>query len=401
MDEREPVVVVAGGGYAGVLAANRLRGRLRDTARVLLISPGRHFVDRIRLHETAARGRNVERPFSRVLARGVEHVAASVVALDASASRIAFEIDGARHWLHYDALVLALGSRFVTNLPGAHEHAAVLSDPASAQLLAARIRTLNDGSRVAIVGGGLSAIELGAEIAEAHPRLRVELVTHQFAPDLAGPARDTLAGALHELGVRIREGCSAAGFRSDGVVLADGTAIGAELSVLAAGFQATPLGPEFGLPAQPDGRVPVDEHLRASGSENVFVAGDLAEPPAAAIGSGHMSTRPACATAMPLGAHAADQVVRLLSGAPLVAYSFKYMLRCISIGRKSGVVVFVDGDDRPTGRVIRGRAAALVKESICRFVIGALRIERIFSGAYAWPVARKGRGASGPARLPA
>ena len=42
-------VVVIGGGYAGVMAANRLTQR--DDVTVTLINPRRSFVERIRLHQ--------------------------------------------------------------------------------------------------------------------------------------------------------------------------------------------------------------------------------------------------------------------------------------------------------------------------------------------------------------
>jgi NADH dehydrogenase FAD-containing subunit len=86
-----------------------------------------------------------------------------------------------------------------------------------------------------------------------------------------------------------------------------------------------------------------------------------------------------------MGAHAADQVVRLLSNQPLAPYSFRYAAQCVSIGRRRAVALFVDADDRPTGRLVRGRRAALIKEGICRMVVGALRLERWLPGLYTWP----------------
>lgn len=45
-------VVVIGGGYAGVLAANRLTGR--DDVAVTLVNPRPTFVERLRLHQLVA-----------------------------------------------------------------------------------------------------------------------------------------------------------------------------------------------------------------------------------------------------------------------------------------------------------------------------------------------------------
>ena len=47
--------------------------------------------------------------------------------------------------------------------------------------------------------------------------------------------------------------------------------------------------------------------------------------------------------------------------------------------------MFVDADDRPSGRLVRGRKGALIKEGICRMVIGAIRLERWLPGLYSWP----------------
>jgi NADH dehydrogenase FAD-containing subunit len=304
--------------------------------------------------------------------------------LDAASNSVRYDAGSGVVDLRYDVLVLALGSRLLTSIAASSEHATALSDSDAAQRLAAELVTLAPGERVVVVGGGLTAIELSAEIAEVHPHLEVELLAEKFVPDLEGPARDALQASLADVGVRIRERCSVRAVTPEGATLADGTRIDARISVLAAGFRAAPLDAGFGLPTRSDGRIEVDEQLRAAGLSNVFVAGDLCAPPASRIGTGLATTRMACATAMPLAAHVADQVARYASGAPLVPYRFSYSLRCISVGRRRGVVVFVDADDRPTGRVLRGRAGALVKETICRLVIGALRLERALAGAYAW-----------------
>ena len=403
MQEAQATVIVAGGGYAGVLAANRLQGRLRGRARVLLVSPDAHLTDRIRLHQTAVHGTDFRQSYTRLLARGVEHVPACVLDLEPQGRGVEIEGPGGRSWLRFDALILALGSGLRARIPGMSPLAAALRDHPHARQLAAALPRLAPGQRVLIVGGGLSAIELAAEVAEAYPQLGVELVTRQLAEGLNGAVRDVLAEELRGLGVSLREGVSIERLEAGGARLADGSFLPAALSVVASGFEATPLPAVHALARSDSGRVLVDEQLRvlvqAPGGPralpNVFAAGDLAQPPAATIGGGLRTTRMGCVDAMPLGAHAADQVARLLSGQALRAFHFNYMIQCISLGRKRGAVVFVDRDDRPTGRVLRGRAAALVKESICRFVIGSMRLERLSAGFYAWP------GLGQPVMLPA
>jgi hypothetical protein len=48
------------------------------------------------------------------------------------------------------------------------------------------------------------------------------------------------------------------------------------------------------------------------------------------------------------------------------------------------VVQGVDPRDAPTGHVYTARTGAMIKEAICRFVIGALRFERRWAGSYFW-----------------
>ena len=49
MTEQKTRVIVIGGGYAGVLAANHLR--LNENVEITLINPREKFVERIRLHQ--------------------------------------------------------------------------------------------------------------------------------------------------------------------------------------------------------------------------------------------------------------------------------------------------------------------------------------------------------------
>jgi NADH dehydrogenase len=387
-------VLVVGGGYAGVLAANRLAGRLDDQSEVVLVTPGHTLTDRIRLHELAARGRGVQHALDKLLHARVRRLDARLVSIDSDANTVTIECSGAHESLAYDALLLALGSRLASRLPAHSEHAFALRDVRSAEALRRTLLQLPRAARVGVVGGGLTAIELAAEIAEAHPSLRVALVAGQLAPQLAGPAQDALRAALGALHVEVLEGRAVAELEPDALRFTDESRLPCAVSVLAAGFVPSCPAAGLGLPAAPDGRVSVDEQLRVCGLSNVFAVGDMAAPPESSVGSGLATTRMGCVSAMPMGAHAADQVTRLFRRQALLPYRFHYFVQCISVGRRQGLLLFVDADDKPTGRVLRGRRGALMKELICRFVIGAIRLERSFAGLYAWP------GRPSPLRLP-
>jgi NADH dehydrogenase FAD-containing subunit len=232
-------------------------------------------------------------------------------------------------------------------------------------------------------------------VAETYPQLQVQLVARALGEGLDDASRAVLRAELSALRVAVREGMRVASLTQDGALLEDGSCIDATISVRASGFEPVALPCTVALAHAPDGRTCVDSQLRVLAEataqaprrslDGVFAVGDFAAPRPETVGSGLRSTRMGCVDAMPLGAHAADQVARLLTHTPLRPFHFDYMIQCISIGRRRGVVLFVDQDDRPTGRVIRGRVAALVKETSCRFVLGGLRLERLKAGLYAWP----------------
>jgi NADH dehydrogenase FAD-containing subunit len=93
-----------------------------------------------------------------------------------------------------------------------------------------------------------------------------------------------------------------------------------------------------------------------------------------------------CVSAMPLGAHAGENVRRRLRGEELQPFSFGFQIRCISLGRKDGLIQFVDPDDTPRPKVWTRRPAVLTKEFICRMTYGMVRNElRTGLPLYRWP----------------
>ncbi|MFI6906162.1 hypothetical protein ACIBKY_33200 [Nonomuraea sp. NPDC050394] len=75
-------VVVAGGGYAGVLAAHRLTRY--DEVKVTLINPRPFFVERIRLHQLAGGSHDAVVAYRKILGGGVRLVVDSVTRIDAA-----------------------------------------------------------------------------------------------------------------------------------------------------------------------------------------------------------------------------------------------------------------------------------------------------------------------------
>ncbi|MGV7591992.1 NAD(P)/FAD-dependent oxidoreductase, partial [Mycobacterium kansasii] len=76
-------------------------------------------------------------------------------------------------------------------------------------------------------------------------------------------------------------------------------------------------------------------------------------------------------TALPQGAHGADNLAREVAGKRAKPYSMGYTGQNVSIGRRSAVIQAARRDDTPTRLQFGGRSAALVKEQVCRVAKGA------------------------------
>jgi NADH dehydrogenase FAD-containing subunit len=239
--------------------------------------------------------------------------------------------------------------------------------------------SLGERERVVVIGGGLSGVEVATEIAERHPRLCVVLLARTILPGVSERGRAYAERVIADLGIERRAG-EAVEIDAGGLVLRDGARLDAGLVVWAGGF--APRGPAVAseLECDASGRLLVDASLQAVGHDRIWVCGDAAAPP-----PGLAFARMGCALAMPMGAHAADNVVRSIRGESPMAFRFGYAGQCISLGRRRALVQLVTPEDRPRDRFVSGRMGALVKELISTLVIGALRVERLFAGAYSWP----------------
>jgi NADH dehydrogenase len=370
-----PHVLVLGGGYAGVLAAGRAARRLGRHARVTLVSDRDDLVNRIRLHEALAGAALRRYPLARLLPAGVRLVRGRATAIRAGEHRVTVDGDD----LAYDVLIVAIGSRPAAPVPGVAEHASWLTSPEAAEAGATRLAALPAGAPITVVGGGLTAIEAVTEIAERHPRLAVTLVAGNLGTGLSAKGRAYLRGVLAELRVTIRDGAAVGAVRADAVIV-DGVALPSALTVWAGGFEPAGVAMETDLARDDRGRFRVGADLRAAGVADVFIAGDAGAPP-----PGLPFLRMGCASAMPLGAHAADGAIALVRGRTPAPHRYGFVVQCISLGRRRGLVQRVDARDQPLESIVTGRAAALIKELICRSVTGALRIARTWPGVYQWP----------------
>lgn len=352
-------IVVVGAGYAG-LAAAKLAAEWTDS-RVTLVNARDRFVERVRLHQLASGQRLRDLPLTDLLkGTGVELVVDRVTGIDLDARKVVLTTGA----LAYDRLIYALGSRAdLGAVPGAAEHAYAVSTREDAEELAA---ALAHARAVAVLGGGLTGIEVAAELAESRPDLDVRLVTGgAFGQALSRKGGRHVARVFDRLGVEVRDHADVTEVRADGLVLATGELLAADVVVWTAGLTVPDLAARAGLAVDGRGRVVVDGSLTSVSHPEVLAVGDAA----AIKRHDGLELRMACATGLPTAQKAVRGLARRLGGREPGPLGFRYYNQCVSLGRRDGLIQFVDADDRPRERVLTGRWAARYKELVVRFTI--------------------------------
>lgn len=381
-----PHILIIGAGYAGMTAALRLSRRTRRrNVKITLINGGTHFVERIRLHQVAAAQTIRQHRITDLLrGTGVTFQQGWILCINPETREVIVQTEQGARAIPYDYLLYALGSMADRDsVPGVREHAFAIGDAADSPALRQRLGELAGGSggRVVVVGGGLTGIETAAELADAYPALSVRLVTEgKLGSGLSDRGRTHLRATFARKRVEIVENAVIEEVSEGMLKTRDGDAIPFDICVWAASMKAPSIARDSGLEVNARGQIRVDETLRIAGEPSIYAVGDAAVmPPDAAT-----QTRMACATAVPMAAHAVDNLLRELDGEAPLPFRFRFMFQCISLGRRDGLIQTVRGDDSPVERILTGRLAAWYKEMICQFAGMTVRHARV-ADYYRWP----------------
>lgn len=380
-------VVILGGGYAGTLAANRLRRN--PAVDITVVNPRPVFVERIRLHQYIAGTGTATVDYSELLGDGIRLLVDSATAIEAADRRIRLASGTV---LRYHYLIYAVGSTGAISpaVPGAAEFAYSISEFESAARLLSRLDAVGRQAPVTVVGGGLTGIEAAAELAA--PGRPVTLVCGgQLGPSLHAAGRRSVAKALRKLGVAVREAAVVAEVRPDAVVLEDGTVLPSAVTVWTAGFGVPDLAAASGLATDALGRLLTDETLTSVDNPWIVAAGDAVAPSGRPL-------RMSCQAALPLGAQAASTVLARIADTAPAALDQAFSAQCISVGRHAATVQLSHRDDTPIKAFVGGRLGAVVKEAICRYTLKWIRGEAVAPGSYRWM--KSGARAAAPVKGP-
>ena len=392
-------ILVLGAGYTGIAAAIRAATRTRrHGGKVTLVSASPRFTERLRLHQTAAGERLRDHAIADIIAgTGIDLVLGRVTALDpvrhevivngvrADSDRADGELagtgradsrpldtrsddgplgtrsDGGRagRVIGYDKLIYALGTVTDRSTPGVAEHAYVYDDHDQALRLARRLGELDRGT-VVVAGGGLTGVESATELAEAHPNLRVVLLSRGRPGSMMGDkARAYVDQAMDRLGIQVRGGADVVKVLPDAVELAGGELVDSDATLWVAGTTGLPPAAEAGLTVDAQGRIVVDSALRSVSHPDVYAVGD-----AAAVRQPYGVMHGTCQGGIPMGLHAADALADGLLGRTAKAFRFGYVHQPLSLGRKDAVIQFTHPDDTPRRWYLAGRWAIAYKETV-------------------------------------
>jgi len=368
-------VVVIGGGYAGVYAANRLTRR--DDLTLTLINARPTFVERIRLHQHLGGSYNAAVDYRKVLAGGVQLVVDTVTRIDAAERSLVLATGGT---IGYDYLIYAVGSvSGGSRVPGAAEFAYPVASLEAAERLRSILDVAPATTTLTVVGAGPQGIETAAELAEQGRS--VTLVSGGvLGPYLHPRGRRSVARRLTELGVTVLEGpdTKVTAVTGDAVQLGDGRELPSAVTIWTAGFGVPDLAKRSGLSTDSLGRLLTDETLTSVDDARIVAAGDSAAP-------SDLPFRMSCQAAEQLGPQAAETVLSRIAGEQPAPVNVGFLGQCISLGRGAGIFQVAHSNDTARRPYLGGRPGAKLKEYICKITVKQLAKEARKPGSrYQW-----------------
>ena len=258
-------ILIIGGGYAGMMTAIRLAGKARRLpVEITLVNAVAEFVPRLQLHEYATDQPVTFTPIAQLLrGTGVNFVHGVVTALQPGAQTVTVQTAAGDQTMHYDKLVVALGSKVdPSHVPGVSEHAYVFDPrgPLAAPALKAKLDAIkNANARVVVVGGGATGIEGATQLRGLYPNFDVRLMTEGEFGAFKGPrVQRHLRQAFEQQGIPISEHRPITAVEADAVVIESGERIPFDVCIWAGGFRTLPLAREAGLPVNAKDQILLD-----------------------------------------------------------------------------------------------------------------------------------------------
>jgi len=303
-------IVIAGGGFGGFYAARELEKVLPPQAAHITLVNDVNFMLYTPLLPGAAAGTLEPRHVVVPLREELHHTdlrLGEVLSADAAQKSLHIRtLEGHEERLHYDHLIVALGSVSRTlPIPGLAEHAMGFKTLADAIALRNHLlRTLEMAESVdeprerekfltyVFVGGGYAGVEglaelqdFAADVIELYPRSRVQgmrwmlveasdRIMREIPPDLAAFTMRELQGR----GIEFRLDTQVEEITAETVRLSSGETLPTRTLVWTAGVRPHPAVGQLGLPLD-RGRIVVDAAMKVDVVDGAWAIGDAAAVP--------------------------------------------------------------------------------------------------------------------------
>jgi NADH dehydrogenase len=365
-------IAIAGGGFGGFYAAQRLERLLSPgSARVTLISDV-NFLLYTPLLPGAASGtlepRHVVVPLREEL-DSTDIRLGHVTGADTARNELHYTaIDGRSQSLHYDHLIVAIGSvSRVLPLPGLAEHA--LGFKTISEAIALRNRallnleiaeSLEDSEdrkpylTFVFVGAGYAGVEgiaelqdLVAEVSERYPRVRLAgtrwiLVEAEdrIMPEIPPKLAAFTTSELRARGIEVRTNTRVNSVDAGSVELSDGERVPTRTVCWTAGVKPPAVVRNLGLPLGAQGRIETDSYLRVPGFDNVWAVGDAAAVPDPAQ-KYKAPSPPTAQHGLRQGKVAAHNVAAALGNGKMRKFRYRTLGVFVDLGRNQAVAVML------------------------------------------------------------
>jgi NADH dehydrogenase len=374
---RRPRVLVLGGGFAGIGAAQKLK---KSDVDVVVVDKHDYHTVQPLLYQVATG--LLEQPAVGHPIRDLFHDQDNarihqdqVTSIDLDAREVTF---GELKPLTYDYLVFALGAEVnFFGVEGAADHAFPLYTlPDAVRLKNHVLRTWEEADRkpelvedgalnVVVVGGGPTGVETAGAMAELYngvfrkdypdvPRDRAKIILVEAGPELFPMFKEDIRRytekALAKRGVEAMTGEVVESITPRRVTLKSGKVLPAHTLVWGAGLQGNELVQSLGLELERGNRIGVDEELRIPAHPEVYVVGDVA----AITDQKTSQVLPQLGSvALQSGEHAGKTIAGRLAGKETKPFKYRDKGTMAAIGRGSAVVQMLGG------RTMKGKTASL------------------------------------------
>ncbi|ROS04861.1 NADH dehydrogenase [Sinobacterium caligoides] len=402
-------ILIIGGGAGGLPLATYLGKKLgkKGLAKITLVDSNHSHIWKPRFHEVATGSLDSDldsvsyRAHSGINHYEFEQGTLTSIDRESKTVQLAAIIDEQgetilpQRSLAYDYLCLTIGSRSNDfGVKGVQENCCFLDSSEQADRF--RTRFLNACLKtnhskqplsISILGGGATGVELAAEIHHAvdmlklygHGELDRSLLNVQLieaGPRILPALKERISYSAHEqlesMGVKVHTGTAVTSVGHDGFHIKDGSVIGGDILVWAAGILAPKFLSEIeGLESNRINQLLVKPTLQTTNDDTIFALGDCCS----CMGDDGKPIAPRAQAAQQMAKQTATNLVNLIKGKPLEDFHYDDKGSLVSLS-KFASVGYMMGSLRGSNFFVEGWLARIMYIGLYRFHQAAL---------YGWP----------------